>query len=446
MVNSYEAECAFIGSLIIMADQRPINELFKHVNKVEESDFSDLICKITYRYIKQMVLAEQPFDVVSLYDKIESSNMLNGVEVKFSDVGRLANEQSGFAAIESHQAKIIDCSMRRSALQEVSALIQKIEQGEDVVQSVGNAESAMSVLLGRVSGDDSGLVHMRDLIPQWIADAEAECRNEPVEVGFTSGFSGLDEMLGEKLFRPKSMLVIGANPGKGKTSLMITMSTAIARQYPEREVHVYSLEMPKEQIVDKLMVSAVNNKKARWWLDEDWARIGNQIQTFESTNLYVCDKVAVAVEQIKANARAKIAQGIRISAIFIDYATLLKLPKADRRDLSVGMVSMACTALAKEIGCLVVLLSQLSRENEKRVNKRPQNSDLRDSGQIEQDAGYILFPYFDYLFHPDSDCGPFAELGLNKNRFGATGVSYAKVINGVWNDCDQQEAKARLCQ
>lgn len=446
MINSYDSECAFVGSLIIMAEQKPITELFKYVNRVDEVDFSDLVCKIAYRYIKQMVLAEQPFDVVTLYDKIEASSMLNGVDVKFSDIGQLAANQSGFAAIESHKAKIIDCSMRRNTLQEVSLLMQRIEEGEDVVQSIGCAESAMSVLLGKASSDDSGLVHMKDLIPEWIADAEADQRNEPVEVGFTSGFSGLDEILGEKLLKPKSMLVIGANPGKGKTSLMITMSTAIARQYPDREVHVYSLEMPKEQIVDKLMLQAVNNKKPKWWVDSDWGMIGNQIEVFASSNLYVCDKVGLAVEQIKANARAQVAKGKRISAIFIDYATLLKMPKADRRDLAVGLVSMACTALAKELNCLVVLLSQLSRANESRVNKRPQNSDLRDSGQIEQDATYILFPYYDYLFNPESDCGPFAELGLNKNRHGATGVSYAKVINGVWNDCDQQEARARISQ
>lgn len=446
MINSYDSECAFIGSLIIMAEQKPITDLFKYVNKVDESDFADLVCKITYRYIKQMVLADQPFDVITIYDRIESSSMLNGVDIKFSDVGQLAANQSGFAAIESHITKILDRSMRRVALNEVSLLISKIEQGEDVVQSIGHAESAMSVLLGKASGDDSGLIHMKDLIANWIATAEAENSGQPVEIGFTSGFSGLDEILGEKLFEPKNMLVIGANPGKGKTSLMITMSTAIARQYPDREVHVYSLEMPKEQITDKLMLQAVNNKKAKLWAGDDWGKIGNQVGLFSSTNLYVCDKTAVAVEQIKANARAQIAKGKRISAIFIDYATLLKLPKADRRDLSVGMVSMALAALAKEIDCLVVLLSQLSRANESRVNKRPQNSDLRDSGQIEQDAAYILFPFYEYLFDKDSNCGPFAELGLNKNRHGATGVSYAKVINGVWNDCDQQEAKARLSQ
>ena len=285
MINSLDSECAFIGSLIIMAEQKPVTELFKHVNKVDEGDFSDLVCKIAYRYIKQMVLAEQPFDVVTLYDKIEASSMLNGVEVRFSDIGQLAANQSGFAAIDSHQAKIIDCSMRRTALQEVSLLMQRIEEGEDVVQSIGCAESAMSVLLGKASSDDSGLIHMKDLIPEWIADAEADQRNEPVEVGFTSGFSGLDEILGEKLLKPKSMLVIGANPGKGKTSLMITMSTAIARQYPDREVHVYSLEMPKEQIVDKLMLQAVNNKKPKWWADSDWGLIANQLEVFKSSNL-----------------------------------------------------------------------------------------------------------------------------------------------------------------
>lgn len=90
------------------------------------------------------------------------------------------------------------------------------------------------------------------------------------------------------------------------------------------------------------------------------------------------------------NARDVIAQGGRISAIFVDYLTLMKLPKADRHDLSVGEVTKQCKRLAKEIGCVVVLLAQLSRSNMQRANKRPINSDLRDSGQIEQDADYIF--------------------------------------------------------
>ena len=145
----------------------------------------------------------------------------------------------------------------------------------------------------------------------------------------------------------------------------------------------------------------------------------------KQTKILVNDNTQVTVQKIKSDARQMAASG-KIACIMVDYLTLLDMPEKSRNDLSVAEVTKQLTRLAKELNCVVVLLCQLNRENMKRANKRPIKSDLRESGQIEQDAAYILFPYRDLQFNPDSPAGNYAELILDKNRFGATGVAYAQ--------------------
>lgn len=443
MINSIDSEYALIGSLILMAESKPVSEMYNVIARVDESDFYDYTCGTIYRFIKLSVMAESSFDVVSLYSQIEESR-IPGPEIKFSDIGAIVMRQPGFAAIESHIAKVLDCSMRRKVIAAITNLVNQVESGENVMQSLGLAESAIDVLLQKANGENTGLTHMSDLMPDWVERANANYENRACEVGYTTGFRGADESIGDELIPPGSLVVIGANPGKGKTAVMVRMATEIARQYPDRSVHVYSLEMPSVQIVDRLMGQAVNNKKPKHFEDVDWARVAEQMGLFNGTNLYVCDSTSITVEQIKANARAELATGKRVSAILVDYLTLLKMPKSERRDLSVGEVSKQCKRLAKELNCVVVLLSQLSRSNMQRTNKRPINSDLRDSGQIEADADMIFFPFYEYLFDDEATCGPFAELICSKNRHGPAETTYAKVINGVWQDCDQLEARNRI--
>lgn len=443
MINSIDSEYALIGSLILMAETKPVTEMYAPIARVDESDFYDYTCGAIYRFIKLSVLAESSFDVVSLYSQIEES-MIPGPEIKFSDIGAIVMRQPGYAAIESHIAKVLDCSMRRKAISAISGFINQIEAGDNIMQSLGLAESAIDVLMQKANGESSGLTHMSELMRDWVSRAESQYSGNTYEVGYTTGFSGADASLGEELINPGSLVVVGANPGKGKTALMVRMSTEIARQYPSRVVHVYSLEMPTQQIVDRLMGQSVNNQKPKYFTDLEWAKVAEQMSVFKGTNLYVCDDSAMSVEQIKSNARAEIAKGNRIGAIFVDYFTLLKMPKADRRDLAVGEVSKQCKRLAKELNCVVVLLAQLSRANMQRTNKRPINSDLRDSGQIEADADLIYFPFYEILFDEDSTCGPFAELICSKNRHGPAETTYCKVVNGVWQDCDQLEAKNRI--
>lgn len=443
MIDSSNAERALIGALFLMAEEKQVSEMFRHIAQIDDTDIHCQKCATIYRYVKKSVMADQSFDMVTIHDEIEQAKHA-GVKIGFTELGGMIKEQSGYAAIDSHIKTIKQASLQRKSLQVLTSLYESIQGAENIAQALGNAESAIEALMQKAHGESSGMVHINSLVADWIARAEDEYQGKVTEKGITFGLNGVDEMLGDDLLKPGSLVVIGANPGKGKTAVMVKSAIEVARQYPDRTVQVYSLEMPSEQITDRIMGSAVQNKKPKHYFDADWAMISRQIEVLSSTNLYICDSPVLTVEQIKMNARNVIAQGGRISAIYVDYLTLMKLPKADRHDLSVGEVTKQCKRLAKEIGCVVILLAQLSRSNMQRANKRPINSDLRDSGQIEQDADYIFFPYYDYLFSPDSECGPYAELICSKNRHGKAETTYAKVVNGVWLDCDQRDAQLKV--
>lgn len=443
MIDTTQHELAFVGSLFEMALDKPVTEIFKYVSRVDPDDLTDQVCSTAYRFIKRAVMNEQHFDVVSIAGEIESAK-IPGLHIGFSDIGAIHRNHSGYAAIESHINQIKQASLRRGAINTVTAMLGYLQTSENVLQAIGAAESAISKLIEKANGGASDLTHITELLNDWIIRAEDEADGKSQEVGFTTGFESSDRMLGDCKMKPGSLLVIGANPGKGKSALMVTMSVAIAEQYKNMEVHVYSLEMPAPQITDRVMGLPVQNKKPKYYADHDWGLISDHLERLKQTKLYICDNPVLTVEQIKMNARNTISKGGRVSAIFVDYLTLMKLPKADRHDLSVGEVTKQCKRLAKELGCVVVLLAQLSRTNMNRANKRPINSDLRDSGQIENDADYILFPFYEPLFDSESQAGPYAELIWSKNRHGPYETQFAKVVNGVWKDCDQQEAKARF--
>jgi len=439
MKDNSISEQSLIGALMNMALEKPVTELYRFVSQLDGSDFQLPMCGTTFDVIKYFVMKEVGFDVATVYGEIENRDP--NTQIRFSDVSSMQLGQSGFAAIESHIKSVKSASMAKSAIDVLQKTISELSQSSDVLTSIGYAESAIESLMQKAHGESSGLTHISELIKDWIVRAEDEFAGKASDQGLTTGFNGADEMLGDELMKPGSVVVIGANPGKGKTALMVSMSMAAAEQYKDRTVQVYSLEMPSYQIADRVMGHATKNKKPKYYDTADWGLISNHMERLQSTNLFVCDDTVMTVEQIKMNARAVISQGGRVSAVFVDYLTLMKLPKADRHDLSVGEVTKQCKRLAKEIGCVVVLLAQLNRSNMQRANKRPINSDLRDAGQIEQDADLIFFPFYEKLFDEESKCGQFAEIICSKNRHGKAETTYARVTNGVWTSCDQMEAR-----
>lgn len=156
------------------------------------------------------------------------------------------------------------------------------------------------------------------------------------------------------------------------------------------------------------------------------------------------DASRLSVEEIRSIAERHKQENPNLSLIMADYLGLIEKPKADRNDLAIAHISGSLKAMAKDLKTPVISLSQLSRDVEKRPNKRPTNADLRDSGSIEQDADSIIMLYREAVYDENSSAAPFAEIIVTKNRFGSLGTVYQRFCNGHFVACDQDEAR-QIC-
>lgn len=177
--------------------------------------------------------------------------------------------------------------------------------------------------------------------------------------------------------------------------------------------------------------------------DEDWARISNGVGYLLGKNIWMVDATDLDVEQIRSISETHKRNHPNTKAIFIDYLGLIKKPKAERNDLAVGHISKSLKFMAKALKTPVIALSQLSRDVETRLNKRPMNSDLRDSGSIEQDADVIVMIYRDEYYDENSNAKGIAELIVTKNRNGEKGTVYQSFKHGHFSDIDQLEVQRK---
>ncbi|EPJ1965274.1 DnaB-like helicase C-terminal domain-containing protein [Escherichia coli] len=216
-----------------------------------------------------------------------------------------------------------------------------------------------------------------------------------------------------------------------------------------RGVLIFSMEMSALQIAERsianagrMSVSVLRNPASMD--DEGWARVANGMSQLADLDVWVVDASRLSVEEIRSIAERHKQENPNLSLIMADYLGLIEKPKADRNDLAIAHISGSLKAMAKDLKTPVISLSQLSRDVEKRPNKRPTNADLRDSGSIEQDADSIIMLYREAVYDENSNAAPFAEIIVTKNRFGSLGTVYQRFCNGHFVACDQDEAR-QIC-
>jgi replicative DNA helicase len=244
--------------------------------------------------------------------------------------------------------------------------------------------------------------------------------------GVTTGFDDLDAKTAG--LQPSDLIIVAARPSMGKTTFAMNL-VENALMASDKPVLVFSLEMPADQLVTRMLSSLgrIDQTRVRTGTleEEDWPKLTTAVNMMRDKPLFIDDQAGISPNEMRTRARRIVREHGELSLIMIDYLQLMqmKTKNIESRTQEISEISRSLKALAKELECPVVALSQLNRSLEQRPNKRPVNSDLRESGAIEQDADVIMFIYRDEVYNEDSEHKGVAEIIIGKQRNGPIGTS-----------------------
>ncbi|EDS8889494.1 AAA family ATPase [Salmonella enterica] len=353
------------------------------------------------------------------------------------------------ANLKGYAGMVAASYQRRQVLQLLDETRSLISNGslDSSGEAIDNLVKRLAVI--RRPGDEITPVLLGDVLNDYAETLENRLKNGEESDTLKTGIDELDAITGG--MNAEDLIIIAARPGAGKTELALKIAEKVASHNipgtdKNRGVLIFSMEMSNLQIAERsvagyeyMSVSSLRNP-ARLD-DEGWARIYKAICHLKDLDVWMVDASNLSVEQIHSIAERHKQEYPSLSLIMVDYLTLIEKPKSERNDLAIAHISRNLKAMAKHLRTTVVSLSQLSRDVEKRLNKRPTNADLRDSGSIEQDADCIIMLYREAMYEENSPAAPYAEIIVTKNRFGSQGTAYQKFTNGHFMPCDQEQAK-----
>jgi len=416
--QNIEAEQSLLGAMLI--ENGVIDEV---ADILVAGDFYRSAHGQIYGCIIELHEKREPVDLVTLTNLLQKRNTLEAVGGAVY-LASLVNEVP-LAVNARHYARIIqDKALLRALIAKGNAIIKHcLDDSEEVDEVIDFAESCLFEIAGKKV--KPSVYGVKDLIIDSYAVLEERQKNKGMPSGVATGFIELDSVTAG--FQKSDLIILAARPSMGKTALAlnITRNVAVTAGIP---VVFFSLEMSKEQLVMRLLCaeSRVNSARFRdgFISMEDWENLHRAGDRLHRAPIFIDDSSANSALSIRAKTRRlKLDKGIGL--IVIDYLQLMNVSRSrERRDLDISEISRSLKGLAKELDIPVVALSQLNRQIERRDDKRPKLSDLRESGAIEQDADLVALIHREEVFKKPEERPPFenkAEVILAKHRNGPTG-------------------------
>ena len=444
--HNLEAEQSVIGGLLLDDDNS--ERVQKVLAMLKPESFYGRVHQIIFAEIRQMLRENKPVDGLTLFDSLESKGLIEQIG-GFAYIGQIAKNTPSAANIVAYAASVRESAMERYGIQRMTEATELLyaRNGMSAVEKYEAIQSIFTQLTDHSNtGSRRGVRTLADVADDWIAEVEKRFDPNQRSRGLSTGIKSLDEMLEPKGLVRGSLFVIGARPKMGKTTLysQLAINCALNEKLPSI---MFSLEMPDKQILERMIGQASGVNTDIFYRgagrDEEFAIANARLaEMVESQNLYIDDTPGASLSHIIAESRRIKRERGKVGMVLVDYLTLMTAEKADRNDLAYGLITKGLKNLAKELECVVVLLTQLNRDLEKRVNKRPLPSDSRDTGQIEQDCDYWMGIYREGAYDENYPQGD-TELLLRLNRHGSGGVVYCEQRNGAIYDCDQIQAEMK---
>lgn len=417
MPHSLEGEQAVLGSMLI--DAECIKEV---MDKLRPGDFYLRQNREIFETIYSMFTYGRSIDGITVAEEMQKSGTYDAKTTR-SYLAQLMEITPTSANVMEYVAIVRDKSLLRSvasAAAEITALVQEgageasdtLEAAEQKIYAIRRGQSAQDMVpIGQV---------LPDVLDRLSEMSEGGGNMLP---GLSTGLSAVDQKITG--LNPSDLILLAARPGMGKTSMALNVALHVAKN-SQKTVAVFSLEMSKEQLVTRLLSSEAlveNNKLLTGSLREtDWAKIADAATVLNRLDIRIDDDPMLSVADMNAKCRRLDKLGL----VVIDYLQLMTSAGGrgyggENRQQVVSDISRMMKIMAKELKVPVLCLSQLSRANEKREDKRPMLSDLRESGAIEQDADIVMFLFRDDYYNEDSEKHNVAECIVAKNRHGETG-------------------------
>ena len=418
--NSIQAEQSVLGGL--MLDNQTWDSV---ADKVVETDFYRRDHQLIFRAIAQLAEKQDPFDVVTLSEVLESTDELQNVG-GLAYLGMLAKDTPSAANIVAYANIVRDRSVLRQLIHvgtEISDSAFSTE-GRETSDLLENAERKVFQIAEQRQRGQGGFSSIKSLLAQAVDKIETLYELDGDITGASTGFTDLDEKTSG--LQPADLIIVAGRPSMGKTTIAMNMAENVALK-SGLPVAVFSMEMPGESLAMRMMSSLgrIDQHKVRTGKldDDDWPRLTSAINLLAETKLFIDDTPALTPTEVRSRARRLTREHGQLGLIVLDYLQLMQSPSSgENRVQQISDISRGLKALAKELNVPVVALSQLNRNLEQRPNKRPVMSDLRESGAIEQDADLIIFVYRDEVYNEDSPDKGIAEVIIGKQRNGPLGT------------------------
>jgi len=417
--HSIEAEQAVLGGLMLS------NSGFDAVaSLISDKDFFANDHQLIFQTMRQLNAEQKPLDIITLSEALQNNRQLDQIGGS-SYLVELSNNTPSSANINAYAQIVLERSIIRQLITAASDIVKKGYNplGWDSNKLLAEAEKRLVAII-ESRPNQGGFLSVNELLKEVVERIDQLFNSDADITGLSTGFADLDEKTSG--WQPSDLVIVAGRPSMGKTSFAMNMAEhAVLHQ--EKPVLVFSMEMPASQLIMRMMSSLgkIDQTKLRAGnlSEDDWPRLSSAASRLKDRPLFIDDTPGITPMELRNRIRQVTREHGQPGMVLVDYLQLMSGSVAtENRTNEISQISRELKNIAREFNCPVIALSQLSRNLENRPNKRPINSDLRESGAIEQDADVVVFIYRDEVYNEESPDKGVAEIIIGKQRNGPIGT------------------------